>query len=327
MNSRNFKNQKGFTIVEIFIALAMGLVLFAGVLSIFVGMSTTTKETSTYGELQENGRFAISVLTADLLRQSFWGDYAGTFGRSNLTIVPGAPANDCSGEGINNSTFPVAAGHFRALWGQTVTQSSPMGCFNDAKTNADATLRSELIQIKRVVGSDLAAVPAGNYYLTTNNTTGALYAGGGAIPLIDNSRTWQYQHHVYYIREEAVGGNVVPVLMQGRLANLGMNFSPIIDGIEIIRFSYGIDTTGDGEVNAFVSTDNMTTALWNNANGNRVLAVKIFVLARSVSPDLKYTNNSSYQMGDTLVVVNDNYRRLLFTSTVVLPNASEARWN
>ncbi|TPH19235.1 PilW family protein [Litorilituus lipolyticus] len=315
------QKQKGFTIVEIFIALTIGLVLFAGVLSIFVGLSTTTKETSSYGELQENGRFAISVLTADLLRQNFWGDFGGTFGRSNLIAVPAPPANDCIGEGINNSTFPAAVGHFRTLWGQSVIQADPMGCFTDAKINANANLRSELIQIKRSIGEDLLVAPAGNYYLTTTNTTGSIYAGGAGIPALENSRTWRYQHHVYYVREEAVGNEVVPVLMQGRLTNQAMNFAPIIDGIEIIRFSYGIDSTGNGEVNTFVSTDNMTNALWNNANGNRILAVKIFVLARSIARDIKYTNTNTYQLADTFVAVNDNYRRLLFTSTVVLPNS------
>mgnify|MGYP000185682152 CR=1 FL=1 len=327
MNIRHYKKQHGFTLVEIFIAFAIGLVLFSGVISIFVGMSTTTKETSSYGELQENGRFAISVLTDDLLKQNFWGDYSGTLVSSNLISVPAAPGNECVGNGVNNSTFPGAVGNFRTLWGQTVTTSNPMGCFNDAKVNVNPNSRSELIQIKRVIGNSLLVAPAGDYYFTSNTGKGAIHLGG-AIPLIDNSRTWQYQHHVYYVREEAMGNEVVPVLMQGRLANLSMNFSPIIDGIEVIRFSYGIDTSGDGEVNTFVSTDNMTNALWDNANGlNKILAVKIFVLARSTTPDFKYTNTSSYQMGDTQVVVNDNYRRLLFTSTVVLPNASTSSWN
>ncbi|RHW75551.1 PilW family protein [Colwellia sp. RSH04] len=319
---QNKKYQKGFTIVEIFIALSIGLVLFAGVLSIFVGLNSTAKETSSYGELQENGRFAISVLSADLLRQNFWGDYTGSFGLSNLSAVPAAPANDCIGGGVNNATFPLGVGHFRTLWGQTITQANPMGCFEDAKVNANANLRSELLQVKKVIGNELAAAPAGRYYLTTTNSNGSVYNGNGNIPVLDNSRTWQYQHHVYYVREEAMGNDVVPVLMQGRLVNQSMSFDPIIDGIEIIRFSYGIDSTGNGEVNAFVSADNMTEALWDNANGSRILAVKIFVLARSTTKDLKYTNTSSYQMAGTIVNVNDNYRRLLFTSTIALPNAN-----
>lgn len=324
------KVQQGFTLVEVIIALSIGLVIFAGVLSVFVGMKSTTTETSNYGELQENGRFAISLLSDDLLKQNFFGDYGGTFGSSNLTSIPGAAGNDCIGGGVNNATFPLATGQFRTLWGQTVTVADPMGCFSDARINDDASFRSDLIQIKRAIGTPVLAAVAGFHYLTTNITTGSLYAGGGGIPVIDNSRTWQYQHHVYYVREEAQGSEVVPVLMQGRLVGGNMRFDPIIDGIETIRFMYGVDRNGDGSVNAFISADNMSAELWNNAGGSRILAVKIFVLARSTIPDNKYTNDKTYFLGDLNngegITFNDNYRRLLFTSTITLYNASVDQW-
>ena len=289
---------------------------------------STTTETSNYGELQENGRFAISGVREELLKQKFFGDYGGTFGSSNLIAIPGPAGNDCVGGGVNNATFPLATGQFRTLWGQTITAADPMGCFSDARISADASFRSDLIQIKRVIGSPVVAadIVAASHYLTPNITTGSLYAGGGVIPLIDNSRTWQYQHHVYYVREEAQGSDVVPVLMQGRLVGGNMTFAPIIDGIETIRFMYGVDSNGDGAVNAFISAGNMTARLWNNAGGSRVLAVKIFVLARSTLPDNKYSNEATYQLGDLAVTVNDSYRRLLFTSTVTLYNASVDQW-
>ena len=120
--------QQGFTLLELMISLAVGLVIFAGVLSVFVGMKTTVKETSSYGELQENARFAISVLTDDLLQQNFWGDYAGLLNFSSLEAVPNAVVGvDCIGGGINNGTYPLVNGHFRTLWGET---SSAHGATN-----------------------------------------------------------------------------------------------------------------------------------------------------------------------------------------------------
>jgi type IV pilus assembly protein PilW len=328
-NRMNFtinKIQQGFTILETMIALSIGLVIFAGVLSVFVGMKTTTTETSNYGELQENGRFAISLLSEDLLKQNFFGDFTGTFGSSSLIAIPGAAGNDCVGGGVNNATFPLATGQFRTLWGQTITAANPIGCFNDARISADADFRSDLIQIKRVIGNPVVAPLVGFHYLTTNISTGALFAGGAVIPTVDNSRIWQYQHHVYYVREEVQGNNIVPVLMQGRLVGGNMNFAPIIDGIETIRFMYGVDLNGDGAVNAFISANNMNAGLWNNAGGSQILAVKIFVLARSTLPDNNYLNEATYQLGDLAVTVNDNFRRLLFTSTVTLYNASTDQW-
>lgn len=316
-------NQRGFTLIEIFISLAIGLALFAGILSIFVGMKTTTQETATYGELQENGRFALSVISDDLLKQNFWGDYTGTLDRSMLNAVPSAPGDECVGEGLNNGTFPATIGHFRTLWGKTVANSSIMGCINDAK------VASDIIQLKRVIAEPLTISTNDNYYLVSNLSEAEIFTGT-VIPEVSNSQVWEYQHHIYYIREEAQGSNTVPVLMQGWLTKK-MAFAPIIDGIERIRFMYGIDTdapdtSGYGIVNTFLSADNMTLTQWDNGNNNRILAVRIYVLARSILPDNKYTNNNTYKLGDSPVTFNDNYRRLLFSSTITLYNAGVDSW-
>lgn len=329
----SLKKQQGFSLLEVFIALIIGLVIFGGVLSIFVGMKTTTKETSSYGELQENGRFAINLLSDDLLRQDFWGDYTGSIDLSSITPVPAAPAGECIGGGINNGTFPVAAGHFRTLWGETVTAAAIMsGCRTDAKIGSD------ILQLKRVVSTPLVKAngdpidtgPAGNYYLVSNMNNGAIFSAG-AVPAIENAQVWEYQHHIYYVREETQGTNTVPVLMQGQLTNT-LSFAPIIDGIEMIRFEYGIDTETDptvagyGIVNAYVPAASMTDALWNNAT-TRIISVKIYVLARSILEDNKYENTNTYQLGSFAYDVDDNYRRLLFSSTVTLYNATIDTWN
>jgi type IV pilus assembly protein PilW len=326
------KSQGGFSLLEVFIALVIGLVIFAGVLSIFVGMRTTTTETSSYGELQENGRFAISVLSDDLLRQDFWGDYSGSIDLASINPVPAAPVGECLGGGINNGTFPLATGHFRTLWGETVTGASIMsGCRTDAKVDSD------ILQLKRVVSSPLVdnvgdpitVAPAGNYYLVSNMNNGTIFAAGG-VPAIQNAQVWEYQHHIYYVREETSGGNTIPVLMQGRLTNQ-LTFSPIIDGIEMIRFEYGIDmqidpaVAGYGIVDAYIPANNMTDAIWDNAS-SRIIAVKVYVLARSIQPDNKYENANTYQLGSFSFTPDDNYRRLLFSSTVTLYNAGVDSW-
>ncbi len=331
---RSNEYMRGLTLVELLIALSIGLVLFAGVMSIFVGLRTTTSETSSYGEMQENGRFAISVLTQDLLRQDFWGDYAGSFGNSGVNIGLAAPGNECTGGGVNNGTFPNGTGPFRTLWGQTATVADPMGCFNDAK------LGSDILQLKRVIAEPLAVAATNNYFLVSNMTNSIIFPQNNAIPEIENSRLWQYQHHIYYVREESQLGTaeVVPVLMQGQLTDR-MTFSPIIDGIEMIRFMYGIDQDTDptlpgyGIIDAFISADGagdinsaMTEALWDKAGGTRILAVKVFVLARSPRPDYKYENKNTYQLGDLSVTFDDNYRRLLFSTTVNLFNAGVDSW-
>jgi type IV pilus assembly protein PilW len=332
-NVYSLKTQYGFSLLEVFVAMTIGLVIFAGVLSVFVGLRTTTSETSSYGELQENGRFAISVLSDDLLRQDFWGDYTGSINLSNITPVPNAPVGECT-VGINNGSFPLATGHFRTLWGQTVTSASIMGgCRTDAKIGSD------ILQLKRVISSPLGLVagntaPANNYYFMSNMDTGSIFAPGDTVPDIKNAQVWEYQHHIYYIREETQGTNTVPVLMQGRLANT-LSFAPIIDGIEMIRFEYGIDMqidptdAGYGIVDVYIPANDpvngMTDTLWDNEL-NRIISVKIYVLARGIREDNKYENKNTYKLGAFNYVVDDNYRRLLFSSTVTLYNAGMDMW-
>jgi type IV pilus assembly protein PilW len=315
--------QQGFTLLELIISLAIGLVIFAGVLSVFVGMRTTVKETSSYGELQENARFAISVLTDDLLQQNFWGDYAGSINFNSLDVVPVAAGVQCIGGGVNNGTYPLAVGHFRTLWGETSsdTGATNMNCINDAAPDSD------VIQLKRVISNPIIGAPTNNFsYFVANADNGGIYTvPGAAAPIINNSRTWQYQHHIYYVRSG------IPVLMQWRLTTQ-MSNQPIVDGIERIYFMYGVSTVTDptlagfGVVNAYVSAENMTSTLWDNANSN-ILAVKIYVLARSILPDNKYNNENTYTLGDQAPYTPaDNYRRLLLSSTVTLYNSEIDSW-
>jgi len=349
-----YANQTGFSLIEVFVALAVGLVLLAGVLSVFVGMKTTTSETSSFGELQENGRFAMSVLTNDLMKQDFWGNLTAPMDASVLqTATPGVGGPDCSGDGSNNSTFPVAVGTYRTLWGANQTTATAMGCITDAKIGSD------ILQVKRVISSPLpmpdpipdpmtAMGSDDRFYLIANSNSAEIFLGNTAPTPILNAQVWEYQHHIYYIREETSGGNVFPALMQGRLTNAGMQFDVLVDGIEMIRFMYGIDTdddvdtddylggTGDGVVDTFIAADDMTQALWSN-NNSRILAVKVFVLVRDIMPDNKYENKNTYTLGSDSsgdVTVNfidgdgngDNYRRLLFTSTITLHNARVDVW-
>ncbi|MEY8213531.1 MAG: PilW family protein [Colwellia sp.] len=312
------KNQ-GFSLLELMISLTIGLVLLAGVLSIFVGMKTTNSQTSSQGALQENGRFALTVLTDDLLREGFWGDMPDQLNTTAVSPIPALAGQDCVGNGLNNATFPVAVGYFRSLWSITAVNANPMGCINDAKVNSD------VLQIKRVLSRPIVGNTDNNqYFLNANASSGVLFVGvgGGTPPLVNNGQIWQYQHHVYYVRDEAQGAETIPVLMQGVLSvTNGMRFAPLIEGVEMVRYLFGVDTTGDGAVNAYIPTNIMASPMWDKSGNNNILSVKIFVLVRNILPDNNYTNTKTYQVGNFAFVANDNYRRLLLTTTVSSYNA------
>lgn len=65
--SVNKKHQKGFTLVEIMISMALGLVIAGAVIQIMVSNSVTEKLNRAMASTQESGRFIINRLRAEML--------------------------------------------------------------------------------------------------------------------------------------------------------------------------------------------------------------------------------------------------------------------
>ena len=71
-------------------------------------------------------------------------------------------------------------------------------------------------------GNLTVALDPDRYYLLANTSTGAIFDGATAVanfPQVENGRYWQYQHHSYFIEEQAQGNSTVPVLMHASCQN------------------------------------------------------------------------------------------------------------
>ena len=56
------RNQSGFSLTELFIAIAIGLIVLASLTTFFVSTSSNRREIDRSSRQIENGRFAIDVL-------------------------------------------------------------------------------------------------------------------------------------------------------------------------------------------------------------------------------------------------------------------------
>lgn len=68
---QHIHHSRGFTLIELMIALVLGLFLVAGVLYVFLSNSQTYRTNEALSRVQENGRFAIEFLTSDLRHASY----------------------------------------------------------------------------------------------------------------------------------------------------------------------------------------------------------------------------------------------------------------
>lgn len=80
--------QIGFSLVELMVALTIGLLMVAGVLSLFLNTSLTNAEMARANNLIENGRFAIQLLEKDIAHAGFWGTHIPDFDNLVFTDTP-----------------------------------------------------------------------------------------------------------------------------------------------------------------------------------------------------------------------------------------------
>ncbi|MBK8286031.1 MAG: prepilin-type N-terminal cleavage/methylation domain-containing protein [Ahniella sp.] len=57
---------RGFTLIEMLVAMTLGLLLMAGIVTMVVQTSRTNTTQQALGRMQENGRFALSKIVADI---------------------------------------------------------------------------------------------------------------------------------------------------------------------------------------------------------------------------------------------------------------------
>lgn len=60
------KGQQGFTLIELMVALALGLLVSVGIIALFQSTNNTNRVQDAQARLQENGRYAISRLVDDI---------------------------------------------------------------------------------------------------------------------------------------------------------------------------------------------------------------------------------------------------------------------
>ncbi len=83
------RSQRGFTLIELMVSVALGLLLMVALIAVFLNVSRTNTEMAKTNSLIENGRFAIDILQEDIAHAGFWGGYVPRFDDLSWTAVPG----------------------------------------------------------------------------------------------------------------------------------------------------------------------------------------------------------------------------------------------
>lgn len=326
----SLKKQTGLTLIELLVTLVLSSVLLAGILNIYIENKRNYIQNEEYARLQENGRYALGLLKREVTMAGF---YAGIPEPNDMTAS--AVTSDCAGgnwaldlgASIELANNVATSGNVQTVRGNTTTTSTELTCITSSELQAG----SDLLAIKRTAdsptlenGSLTVAVESDKqWYMRLEEfgaTRGWTYlADGASISSADETAGsevdyWEHYAKIFFIQSfsnSAVDG--IPSLCVESLQNSSFSKECFVEGIEDLQVEVGLDTDGDGYANQFIAAP--TAAQLQDA-----VAVRLYILVRSINELNGYSNSKTYALGSKSVTPNDGYLRQVYSSTVLLRN-------
>lgn len=355
---RTAQHARGLSLIELMIAIALGMVIVGAVLALFVNVTRTNNEMAKMNRQIENGRFAVQLLQDDIVHAGYWADFIPQFEDRNVSAPGDAPTafpNPCKAPGTwdavdrsNLVGIPVQSNIGTCTVVASQQADTDVLVVRHAEPSTGTVCGGEVCFQVSQCNAEISATPTQSYILATS---GHLLHKKNCTPAVvpvtagDIAVTRKFISNLYYVRNFSVtAGDGIPTLMRSEFAGgVHLAAQSLIEGIEGFRVEYGIDSIGKngaavnyvGAVNRgdgipdgnFVSAAGLTCTSAAACAAANVVAVRVHVLARSSEATQGYTDTKTYAMGSagTMGPFNDGFKRHVFTTTVRLVNPSGRR--
>ncbi len=329
--------QKGMTLPEIMIALTISVVLLTGVIQIFISSKQTYRLLDANSRVQENGRFSVEHLTADMRMAGFTGCYRGSAGGvENILNDPGNFAWDLNnplegaewtgggwtpplnaalaGQVLDNTDVVITRGLDTDGIGLTAPFSDGVQLFVDIA--ADNIDDGDIVMVTDCNNASMFQVTnqqitGGGTRVNIVHSNAAMSPGNSTSQLANNygddAQLARFVTNAYYI---GAGASGEPALFRQTLIGNSLQAQELVEGVEDMQILYGEDLDGDGIANRYVTAD-----IANMAN---VSSVRISLLLRSMDNVTDAPQTYTYNGVET--TAEDRRLRRIFTTTVKLRN-------
>lgn len=115
------RGQRGFSLVELMVAMALGILVAGGIVTVFLATSNSSLVQTQLAKLQEEGRFAITALTTDLRMGN--AQYCSNMGGQSASLSNGVLSLDRYLRApqvlVSGAVFQGALNDNTTLWGTT----------------------------------------------------------------------------------------------------------------------------------------------------------------------------------------------------------------
>lgn len=311
----------GFSLIELMIGLTVGLLLVAGLGTIYASSVRSQAELQKSAAQIENGRYAMESISADLHLAGFYGDFANLPPLQSSTLtVPASLPDPCA-----TSTANLLAALPLPLQGYDSPSATPI---STCLSSANFLSGTDVLVIRRASTAILApgSTPVSNeIYMQANTDVADIQAGSSGAALTSTSKAdggtatimkkntatgvfdlaadiRKYEVHIYFVAPCSLpngggttctgsaddGGIPIPTLKRLELTSDGtttvMNIVPLVEGIENLQIEYGIDDTPN-------SADISTGFVGDGAPDAYITSPSTAALSTTIPPSLSNWQN------------------------------------
>jgi type IV pilus assembly protein PilW len=326
----------GVGLIELMVALAIGLFLILGAVTVLNQSRNTSRTAEKVARLQETARLALEILEDDLRQSNFWGmsnraDYI--VNRAPLGASP--PADFNATQRANSAVCgSVAASNYFVLNLDEYVggANNAYGLPGAACAATDYRAGTDTLWLRRASTARPDPLDPDRIHLQTSRIRGTVFVPAAACtdpqdiacvpadyqPPASQSRALEV--HVYYVSASSINRADVPALRRKRLANVNdAGGAPFVDeelvpGVENLQVRFGVDTNGDSNADQYVDPGAVPA-------GATVVSATVWLLVRAEDVEQGYVNDTPYGLaGAAAVTFNDGFRRLLLTRTIHIRN-------
>ena len=297
---------RGLTLIELMIAMVIGLVIIAAASAMFISSSASRRQVELSADVIENGRYGLDMLSRDLSQAGFYG---------TLAVPTGATVDLCSAD-------PAVWANSLAIYavGLNNTDASP-ACLTTRKAGTDAIFSQRASTCAVTDPAAACTESAGNAYLQVSECGIEYNATPFVVAAANDTASFTLQtkacdgtkatkrkliRRIYFISsaDELSYIEITPAAVLGPFV--------VVENIEQMQIEYALDANDDGTPDSFTPTP--AAADWS-----KVIGVRAWLLARSSETSTNVKDAVTFQMSDTTVAIpaaNANFKRRVYSTYI-----------
>lgn len=317
------RRQGGFNLIELMVAMVIGVFLIAGTLSVYQESQAAILVSERMSRMQENGRYAIHVIEEDVRAVGLWGQLNGT----EFVAGRASPADPVDINVLSDCENNWAVNLDRPIEGSNNANLYPASCM--AAVNYQNN--TDVLVLRHVDERDLgpADLVAGGLYMRSDQThaqifSGTVLPGGFAVTAQINEMATA----AYFVSSRSDNDATMPslrrVIVTDTAAVPTVTSEEVISGVEDFQVQYGVDLTGDGSANSYVNADAVVDL-------ETVVALRLWLRLRTAQPELGFEDDMTWEYADrrfrstaTASTDDDAFRRTVVSKTIELRNRRTA---